>query len=34
MDDPVTRGILNMVCFLACFDYVLWVMDGPYWTSI
>lgn len=34
MDDPLTRGILNMVCLLALIDYILWVLNGPYWTSL
>jgi hypothetical protein len=34
MDDPIVRGLLNMICFLLTADYVLWVLNGPYWNAI
>lgn len=34
LDDPISRGLINLVCFLLTVDYVLWVMNGPYWGAM
>jgi hypothetical protein len=35
MDDPITRGLLNMICFLLLADYVVWVFNGgSFWGAM